>query len=130
MLASTKSVDTKMLISRLFSGDKLLQSCADHDQSHITLGKQGDHVSKIQTALLILENVSVAVGELKSKTYGKSTADAILKFKSKRKIINKAYQSAPDNIVGKMTIRALDHELLIIEATFPLQPNQTRHTFS
>ncbi len=119
-----------MLISKLFIGDSLLQACEDHDQSHITLGTHGDHVSKIQTALLILEDVSVASGELKSKTYGKSTANAILKFKSKRKIINKAYQSAPDNIVGKMTIRALDNELVISEATFPFQPNQTRHTFS
>jgi len=46
------------------------------------------------------------------RAYGKSTATAVLNFKTKRGIINHAYQTAPDNIVGKMTIRSLDESLL------------------
>ena len=36
---------------------------------------------------------------------------AVFNFKKKRGIINRAYQTAPDNIVGKMTIRSLDEEI-------------------
>ena len=36
---------------------------------------------------------------------------AVLNFKKKRGIINRAYQTAPDNIVGKMTIWSLDEEI-------------------
>jgi hypothetical protein len=39
-----------------------------------------------------------------------------LAYKTKRKIVNRAYQSQADNIVGKMTIRSLDDELLKLEA--------------
>jgi hypothetical protein len=35
-----------------------------------------------------------------------------LRYKTSRQIINRAYQSTPDNIVGKMTIKSLDTELL------------------
>lgn len=33
-------------------------------------------------------------------------------FKTKRKIINRSYQNQEDNIVGKMTIKAIDDELV------------------
>jgi peptidoglycan hydrolase-like protein with peptidoglycan-binding domain len=69
-------------------------------------------VSKIHTALLILEGVSVASAELRNQQYGASTAAAVLTFKRRRQIINTTYQTEADNIVGKMTIAAMDGELL------------------
>jgi hypothetical protein len=39
----------------------------------------------------------------------------VLKYKTKRNIVNRAYQSSPDNIVGKMTIASLDRELAAAE---------------
>lgn len=40
-----------------------------------------------------------------------STANAVLNYKQKRSIINLSYQTQADNIVGKMTVGALDREL-------------------
>lgn len=119
-----------MLKSKLFKDDELLQACALRDPAHITLGAHGDHVSKIHTALLILDGVSVLATELKTKQYGKSTADAILRYKTKRKIINAAYQTAPDNIVGKMTIQSLDDELIKVESSPQIPSNRSRHLFT
>jgi hypothetical protein len=73
----------------------------------------GDHVSKIHTALFILDEVSVSAEELATTRYGPSTAAAVLAFKRKRKIINWSYQTQADNIVGKMTIAAMDKELIM-----------------
>jgi len=42
----------------------------------------------------------------------------VLRFKTDRKIINTAYQKTADNIVGKMTVQALDNEM----ARFELLP--------
>ena len=100
-----------MLTSKLFRGNAQLQDCERQDAAHITLGTHGEHVSKIHTALLILDGVSVAVAELRSKTYGQSTAAAVLRYKTRRNIINHTYQSTADNIVGKMTIAAMDAEV-------------------
>jgi hypothetical protein len=36
----------------------------------------------------------------------------VLSYKKKRSIINPAYQTQADNIVGKMTIASLDKEIL------------------
>jgi hypothetical protein len=47
--------------------------------------------------------------------YGKATAAAVLTYKRKRNIINRQYQSTPDNIVGKMTINSLDKEVMAIQ---------------
>lgn len=119
-----------MLSSNLFRGDPLLQDCARLDSAHVTLGTRGNHVSRIHTALLILEGVSVPVAELWAKEYGKSTAAAILKYKTKRHIVNTSYQSVPDNIVGKMTITSLDAELSKIEKTPPVQNLAPRQSFT
>ena len=103
------------LSSRLFKGDRALEACLIQDSAHLTTGSAGDHVSKIHTALLVLDNVSVAVDELRMKNYGPSTAAAVLVFKTRRKIINTSYQTTPDNIVGKMTIAVMDREMVIKE---------------
>lgn len=101
-----------MLRSQLFKGDRLLEACLVDDASHITPGAIGDHVSKIQTALKILDGLKIADLECRAKHYGPSTAAAVVSFKSKRNIINRAYQTRPDNIVGKLTIASLDQGLV------------------
>jgi hypothetical protein len=103
------------LNSKLFRGDHALEACSTQDSAHITLNAKGDHVSKIQTALFVLDDVSVAPGELRSQTYGPSTAAAILAYKRRRNIVNRLYQTQADNIVGKMTIVAMDQEMQVAE---------------
>jgi peptidoglycan hydrolase-like protein with peptidoglycan-binding domain len=56
-----------------------------------------------------------------AQIYGPSTAAAVLAFKRKRKIINTGYQTSEDDIVGKMTITALDNELAAFEARASLR---------
>ena len=103
------------LVSQLFSGDPVFERCLVHDSGHITPGSRGPHVNKIQTALFTLDHFTVAPGEVQSQTYGPSTAAGVLAYKRKRNIINRAYQTQPDNIVGKMTIASLDAEMARVE---------------
>ena len=100
------------LISNLFNGDVLLESAATVDSAHIQRGDFGNHVKKIQLALKQLDGVKL---DTDSK-FGPATAAAVLAFKKKRNIINRQYQSTPDDIVGKMTMAALDRELVAIES--------------
>jgi hypothetical protein len=79
------------------------------------MGTVGDFVSKIQTALQSTDGASIDPSDLTSNLYGASTARAVLAFKTKRSIINRAYQQQPDDIVGKMTIARLDAEMVIVE---------------
>lgn len=58
---------------------------------------------------------SIDAGELAAKRYGLSTAAAVLQFKQDRDIVNRSYQTQADDIVGKMTIAALDDEMLEVE---------------
>jgi hypothetical protein len=99
------------LKSHLFRGDKALEACLVQDSAHVTLGAVGVHVAKIHAALADLDRAVIDSADLSSKRYGPSTASAVLSFKRKRNIVNKAYQTTPDSIVGKMTIAALDQEL-------------------
>jgi hypothetical protein len=71
----------------------------------------GEHVYRIQAALFILDGSKIDEGELTEKHYGPSTAKAVLTYKTKRRIINFSYQTQPDDIVGKMTIAALDKQM-------------------
>ncbi len=104
------------LLSSILRKDPRLQACLQHDTSHLTEGTTGPHVNRVQTALFVLDGLRVDHEEERSQRYGKSTASAVLKFKTRRHIINHRYQSRPDNIVGKMTIAALDVELWRKEA--------------
>jgi hypothetical protein len=103
------------LRSRLFSQEPKLEDCLARDSAHITLSTKGFHVVLIQDALRAIDALVVDPAETESQTYGPSTAAAVLSYKSKRSIINRSYQSSPDNIVGKMTIKSLDDDLLRIE---------------
>ena len=69
------------------------------------------HVLLIQEALVLLDNAPIDGGEINALRYGATTANAVLAYKRKRNIVNPSYQTAPDNIVGKMTIAALDSEM-------------------
>ncbi|MBP0579177.1 hypothetical protein J8I29_07660 [Labrys sp. LIt4] len=103
------------LFSALLRRDAKLESCLVNDASHVTEGASGEHVGKIQTALIIVDNAQINKDELRTRTYGHSTAAAVLAYKRARKIINFSYQTQADNIVGKMTIATLDREMLQYE---------------
>lgn len=110
------------LNSRLFHGNAELQACLIQNSAHVTPGAVGEHVQLIQRALAYLGDKSITGAEYLSGTYGATTAAAVLGFKQQRGIINYAYQTQADNIVGKMTIRRLDDEMIKIQdrPTWPL----------
>src|SRR5262249_47482606 len=99
------------LQSRLFRGDRRLEACLVHDASHVTPGSCVGHVPKIQASLFITDGAAIDLNEVSAGRYGASTAQAVLAFKRARKIINYSYQTQADDIVGKMTIAALDDEV-------------------
>lgn len=69
----------------------------------------------IQVALILIDDAAIDQGELDARYYGQSTASAVLAYKTARNVINKAYQDKADNIVGKMTIKSLDDEMLALQ---------------
>jgi len=96
-----------MLKSQLFRGDAKLEAAAVSHPAHIVPGARGEHVKKIQLALNQLDGAGLDPDGI----YGQKTADAVLAFKQKRGVINRSYQNEADNIVGIMTMAALDDEL-------------------
>ena len=96
------------LRSALFSGDRELEAAAVSNSAHIVPGAAGAHVGKIQRALNILDGANLS----EDGVYGPATAAAVLRYKQRRKIINLSYQTEADNIVGILTMAALDDELL------------------
>ena len=109
------------LKSRLFRGDVKLEAAATTDPAHVLTGASGDHVGRLQSALAFLDGAAIDGKERDKRTYGPSTAAAVLAYKRKRNIVNRAYQSQPDDIVGKMTIAALDQEMVAFESAQPTQ---------
>ena len=99
------------LKSRLFHGDPKLEATATSHAAHITQGARGEHVLKIQFAVARLDGIPIT----KDGIYGRETAAAVLAYKQKRNIINQSYQSKADDIVGIMTMVALDREMLQLE---------------
>lgn len=95
------------LQSRLFRGDSKLEAAALSDPAHILRGARGDHVRKIQLALIALDGADLKA----DGAYGPATAAAVLAYKKKRSIINPAYQTQADDIVGRMTMANLDQEI-------------------
>jgi len=95
------------LTSQLFAGDPKLEAAAVSDPAHIMQGEIGEHVRKIQLALVKLDGAAI----VPDGRFGPATAAAVLAFKKKRDIVNRSYQSQPDSIVGKMTMAALDREM-------------------
>jgi hypothetical protein len=104
------------LQSNLFRGDPKLEAAAVSDPAHILPGALGDHVAKIQSALMQLDDAQINSADLQRAHYGPSTAQAVLNYKKQRNIVNHAYQSHADNIIGKMTIASLDQEMALLES--------------
>jgi peptidoglycan hydrolase-like protein with peptidoglycan-binding domain len=95
------------LKSKLFAGDARVEAIAYSDAQNVKYGDRGEYVRKIQLAL----NALTGAGLDADGIFGSATQAAVLSFKTARGIINRSYQSAPDAIVGKMTIATLDNEL-------------------
>jgi len=104
------------LKSKLFKADAKLEAAATADDAHILPGSRGPHVAKIQQALIALDAAPIFPDSI----YGPATAAAVLSFKMKRNIINRAYQTQADNIVGRMTVAALDTEMLAREQSLDI----------
>jgi hypothetical protein len=111
------------LNSNLFAGDPRLEACAASNPDHVTPGTTGPHVSKIQAAVMVLDDAAIDETELDTSSYGPSTAQAVLAYKRKRDIVNRSYQTQADNIVGIMTIKSMDDELVAKEV--PENPRLT-----
>jgi hypothetical protein len=103
------------LVSIWFRSNTRLQECLTSDSAHVQKGDQGYHVALIQSAILMLDNTEISADEQNQSLYGRSTANAVRGYKSKRQIINFSYQSTADDIVGRMTIQSLDKEMLARE---------------
>src|SRR5947207_10279060 len=58
---------------------------------------------------------TAAADELAATSYGPSTSAAVLAYKEKRDIVNRSYQTKPDNIVGIMT-RTLCLQTIVLSA--------------
>src|SRR5215510_1636740 len=76
-----------MLRSQLFRGNTRLERCAVSHAAHVTPGSTGDFVSKIQEALVILDDAVFTGTDVSTQTYGTSTADAVLEYKTARNIV-------------------------------------------
>jgi len=103
------------LVSLLLRDEPLLQACLVADTAHVVPGASGRHVGLIQKVLLVLEKAPISAAELRSALYGPTTTAAVLDYKRKRNIVNRAYQTTADNIVGKMTIAQMDNELSLLD---------------
>src|SRR5262245_56804188 len=79
------------LQSQSFRGDPKLEAAAVSHPAHIVPGAVGEDVAKIQQALILLDGADIDSGELASKRYGPSTANAVLSYKKKRNIINHSW---------------------------------------
>lgn len=99
------------LKSKLFSGDPKLESAAVRPDAHIIRGARGDHVAKIQYALCVVAGEPLDL----DGQFGPKTAAAVLSYKQRRNIVNRAYQKHADDIVGVMTMAALDGEMYKVE---------------
>jgi hypothetical protein len=102
------------LKSQLFRNDPKLEAAAVSDSAHIVPSSSGEHVRKLQAALVLLDGAPIAP----DSHYGPATANAVLKYKQKRSI-NRSYQTKADDIVGKMTVASLDDELFALECAPP-----------
>jgi hypothetical protein len=108
------------LHSTTLRGNAALQACLERDGAHVTPGAKGAHVGLIQKCLLVLERSIIAANEIRTRTYGPTTAAAVLAYKRARTIINRSYETQADNIVGKMTIARMDADISRVEQAHTL----------
>jgi hypothetical protein len=105
-----------VLRSDEFKDDPKLEACATNPSAHLLIGTPpGPHILKIQLALERLRPTGppIFATEKSAMSYGPTTAKAVLNYKKTHvpPIINFSYQHDPDEIVGQMTIKALDDDL-------------------
>jgi len=100
---------------RLFADSKELQACLISDAAHVVPGARGDHVARIQSALVRLRVLNAADARAEAGYYGSRTAAAVLLYKQAFQVINRKYQSRADNIVGRMTIASLDQAIFVLD---------------
>lgn len=103
------------LRSELFSDSRELQACLVSDASHVVPGARGDHVARIQSALVRLRVLEEADARAEAGHYGPRTTEAVLTYKRAFKIINRSYQNSADNVVGRMTIASLDDAIFVLD---------------
>jgi hypothetical protein len=104
------------LVSQLFRYNQRLQECLKIPWKHIVPGSQGEHVGLVQQTLMRLGVAVIGPGEILAKRFGDDTLKGVRRFKGPpRNIINRAYEHAPDDIVGQMTIERLDNEMDALE---------------
>jgi peptidoglycan hydrolase-like protein with peptidoglycan-binding domain len=108
------------LKSKEFAGDPKLEACAVSDPAHVVPGSFGQHVVKIQQALIRVAGLAIDPAEIAQQRYGPATVEAVRQFKTDRNILN--YEGKIDVIVGKKTIRALDDGLLLPPPVPPVPP--------
>jgi peptidoglycan hydrolase-like protein with peptidoglycan-binding domain len=101
------------LQSQHFRGDLKLVAAAVSDSAHIVQGASGEHVLKIQQALIQVDGAAIKP----DGKYGPATARAVSAFKQKRNILN--FQGKIDDIVGKKTMAALDGAMVTKEREQP-----------
>ncbi|WP_147385597.1 peptidoglycan-binding domain-containing protein [Oleomonas cavernae] len=99
----------------MFASDRRLQACLVDHAAHVTPGCEGFFVALVQYALVLLDGARIDGREMQAMTYGPTTARAVLTYKTRRNIVNHSYQQSADDIVGKMTIAALDREMATYE---------------
>jgi len=116
--------DQLPLVSKLFRRDPVLESILVESR----FGDFGRHIGKVQTALFILEGVSVDSKELGMEEYGPSTVDAILAYKRKHRILSAASHSEEGEYFSRFTVVALDAEMARYEL-LP-DPRPARNTFA
>lgn len=129
---------------------KRLELAATVDPQHILNPQSGPHVRMIHRALIRLRNAQpitadgsgmpqdvvdayngmiqdlrkahpISDTELKSSTYGSTTAALVKAYKVSRDI-RRTPASAVDNVVGIQTTRSLDADLVLAEGGAPLPP--------
>ena len=105
-----------ILRSDLFKDDPKLEACAVTPRAHLLIGSPpGPHIAKIQEALERLRpgGPAISATEKAAMQYGTTTAAAVKNYKRTHvpPIINPSYETTPDDIVGQMTIKAMDQEL-------------------
>jgi len=81
------------LVSQQFKNDDELEQCLVDDVHHVVPGVRGPHVAKIQEALIKLGEGVISAAGLSTMQYGNTTAQSVLAYKTRRGIINKAYQT-------------------------------------
>ena len=119
-----------------FRNNARLQSALITDSSHVTQGSQGEHVRLIQQVLVRLGERLITGREYAEALYGPTTAAAVLRFKTQRRIINSSYQDASgtggacgaeDGGLGRGGAGTIGDRLLQPLQRLPLDKPQTPH---